>query len=151
MNQQVPALVLDEHLMGLRKGLELRGLDARTVEEFRATSTLDPDVIRAISDGMGVAPWILLTMDLTIIDDHKRFEWERYAIAWIVIESHLRGIAVENAKTNVVQRHAHVIVEQRPGDHFTVHARSKAPNAPVARKRSQAFGPVSSVDRSGDN
>jgi len=47
------------------------------------------------------------------------FEWARYAIAWIKIDAHLAGIAVEHAKTNVVNRHAHQIVEQRRGDHFT--------------------------------
>ena len=42
--------------------------------------------------------WVLVTMDGTIVDEHPRFEWHAYAIAWIVIGSHLGGVQVEQAK-----------------------------------------------------
>lgn len=111
-------LVLDEHLSALQVGLQCRGIDARTLDEFHATSTVDPDVIRVVDDALSV-PWVLLTMDGTIIDEHPGFDWERYAIAWVKVDKHLRGIAVEHAKVDTVQRHAHKILEQRVGDHHS--------------------------------
>lgn len=123
------ALVLDEHLLAIAPGLRARGLDARTVEDFRARSTLDPDVIRAVAAAMG-GPWVLLTMDGTIVTEYPGFEWDRYAIAWIVIDAHLRGASVEHAKTDVVHRHAHRMLEQRPGDHFTYTQRARYQHPP---------------------
>ena len=112
------ALVLDEHLSALQIGLKCRGIDARTLDEFHAMSTVDPDVIRAVARAL-TSPWVLLTMDGTIVEEHPGFEWERYAIAWVKVDKHLAGIAVEHAKVDTVQRHAHQMVEQRPGDHHT--------------------------------
>ncbi len=130
------ALVLDEHLTALRPGLEQRGIAARTVQEFRATSIVDPDVIRAIAQCIA-SPWVLVTMDGTIVDEHPRFEWGSYAIAWIVIAPHLRGVAVEHAKADVLQRHAHQMVEQRPGDHhsYTQRARFRHPPSLLSANR----------------
>jgi hypothetical protein len=138
-----PVLVLDEHLMALRPGLELRGIAARTVRDLGVTSTLDPDVIRAVARDMRARLWVLITMDGTIVEEHRNFEWERYAIAWIVIERHLSGIAVEHAKTDVVQRHAHRMLEQRPGDHhtYTRQQRFRSPPSLVTTlRRSDPFG-----------
>ena len=63
--------------------------------------------------------WVLVTMDLTIVEEHPRFDWDRYAVAWIVVHDDLLGAAFEAAKTDVVHRHAHRIAEQARGDHFT--------------------------------
>ena len=142
MRERAATLVLDEHLAALRKGLEQRLAGARTVGEFGSNSSLDPDMIRAVSSGMGAEPWVLLTMDATIPDEHPNFEWERYAIAWILIEPHLRGIEVERAKAEVVRRHLHEITEQRPGDLFayTRYQRHRAPpSLGSTLRRSDAF------------
>jgi hypothetical protein len=130
------ALVLDEHLMALRVGLEHRGILVRTVADLGARSVLDPDVIRAISHRLS-GPWVMVTMDGTIVDEHPGFEWDLYAIAWVVIDPKLRGVAVEQAKTDVVQRHAHKMLEQRPPDHFsyTQHARHRSPPSLVSTLR----------------
>lgn len=104
-------------------------MDARRVHDFHATSILDPDVIRAVDQAME-APWVLVTMDGTIVDEHPNLEWVRYAISWVVIERHLKGIAVEHAKAEVLHRHAHRMVEQRPGDHFTYTRRSRFRHPP---------------------
>jgi hypothetical protein len=58
-------------------------------------------------------------MDVTIEQDYPGFDWNRYAIAWVVVPRRLRGTAVERQKANIVHRYAHVIREQRPGDHHT--------------------------------
>lgn len=85
-------------------------------------------------------PWVLVTMDNSIIEDHRGFEWERYAIAWVVIDPRVRGAPAEYAKHNVIHRHAHQIIEQRPGgDHFTYTqpARHRSPPSLVTRQRQQ--------------
>jgi hypothetical protein len=74
--------------------------------------------------------------------NHPGFEWQRYAIARVLIDPHLSGVAVEHAKTDVAQRHAHQMVEQRPNDHFsyTAHARHKQPPSLLsAQRRSDPF------------
>ena len=70
-------------------------------------------------------------MDTTILEDFAGFDWSRYAIAWVVIDDRLLGAAVEQAKSNVIQRHAHTMVDQRRADHFTYTAQrhSKHPQA----------------------
>lgn len=130
------ALVLDEHLMALRPGLTARGMIVRTVDDYNAKSKIDPDVIRAVAGKLRRSPWVLVTMDGTIVDEHPKFEWERYAIAWVQIDAHLRGIAVEHAKNDVVQRQAHRMLELKPGDHFTftVDRQYKHPPALIGRK-----------------
>ena len=112
-------IVLDEHLTRVTRSLRDRGVVVKTVADFHATSTLDPDVIRAVANGLPNESWVLVTMDGTIVDEYPGFEWERYAIAWIKIDPRLSGIEVEHAKTDVVNRHAHSIIEQRPPDHHT--------------------------------
>lgn len=122
------ALVLDEHLTAPCAGLQDRGIDARPVHDFRATSILDPDVIRAVAAVMQ-GPWVLATLDGSLVEDNPAFEWERYAIAWLVLDPNLKGVAVEHAKTDILHHHARRMVEQRPGDHFsyTERARHKHP------------------------
>jgi hypothetical protein len=122
-------LVLDEHLTAAQAGLAQRGIDARTVHEFNAASTSDPDVIRAIDRQMA-GPWVLVTMDGTIVDEHRGFDWHRYAIAWIKVPPHVRGAAFEYAKVDVIQRHAHQVVEQVPGDHYTYTERQRFKHPP---------------------
>jgi hypothetical protein len=56
---------------------------------------------------------------LEILEDHPGFKWEDYAIAWVKLPPKIRGVAAENAKQEIVHRHAHQIVEQTPGQHFT--------------------------------
>jgi hypothetical protein len=120
-------------------------MTARTVGDFRATSIIDPDVIRAVARGMRRDPWVLVTMDAGIVENHPGFEWQRYAIAWVLIDPHLSGVAVEHAKTDVAQRHAHQMVEQRPNDHFSYTAHARHKQATVAPERAEAFGPIPSL------
>ena len=58
-------------------------------------------------------------MDVTIIEEHQRFDWDRYAIAWVVHSDKLRGAEVERAKANIMHRWAHEIVRLGKGDHHT--------------------------------
>jgi hypothetical protein len=113
------ALVLDEHLTRIAQSLIDRGFSVFTVADFHAKSQVDPDVMRAIEEGPSGDRWVLVTMDGTLVDEYRGFDWARYAIAWVKIYPHLLGIEVERMKTDVVQRHAHRIVEQKPGDHHT--------------------------------
>lgn len=136
MTTEPAALVLDEHLTAVQAGVSQRGIDVRTVHDFDVTSTSDPDVIRAIAAAMD-SPWVLVTMDGTIVGEHPGFEWERYAIAWLKLDAYLRGAAFEHAKADVMHRHAHQMVEQRPGDHhtYTDRARFRQPPSLVSRQR----------------
>lgn len=126
--------MLDEHLGRARRGLEERGIEAATLEDFNVKSTLDPDVVRGVASAMR-QPWVLATLDGSIIEDFRNFEWERYAIAWVPLESHVRGIAAERAKLDIVARHAHRMIDQEPGDHFsyTRRRRQKSPPSLVSR------------------
>jgi hypothetical protein len=127
----LPLLVLDEQLAGKRlvDGLRARGLEISTVGDLGLTGRPDPDVVRTI-DGRLSGMWVLVTMDLTIVEEHPGFEWERYAIAWITVQEDLRGAAFEAAKTDVVHRHAHRIVEQGRGDHCTYTAKQRIRSRP---------------------
>lgn len=117
-------LVLDEQLANPRlvQALRERGLDVATVGDFGVTGRPDPDVVRRIAEQQS-GPWILVTMDLTIVQDHPGFDWLRYAIAWVRVHKDLTGGQVEVAKTETIQRHAHTIKEQTVGDHFTYSAK----------------------------
>ncbi len=128
-------LVLDEQFMGKRLilGLRDRGLDVQTIGDFGAQGRADPDVVRRIGEGLK-GDWVLITMDLTILEDFEGFDWSRYAIAWVVIDERLQGSAVEQSKSNVVQRHAHAIDEQKPGDHFTYTAQRHSKHPPSLAK-----------------
>jgi hypothetical protein len=122
----VALLVFDEQLASARlvSALHDRGLDAQTVGDFAVTGRPDPDVVRGIENSSSIAGgWVLVTMDLTIVEDFSGFDWSLYAIAWIHVPVHMRGAAVERAKADIVHRHAHVIAEQVPGDHHTYTAR----------------------------
>jgi hypothetical protein len=63
--------------------------------------------------------WVLVPMDAMIVDENPGFEWDRYAIAWVLVEEWLLGAPVEHTKSDVVQRHAHQMTAQRAGDHFS--------------------------------
>lgn len=77
------SLVLDEQFESERLVVALgeRGMDVRTVGEFGAQGHADPDVIRRVADGCA-GPWVLVRMDVTILQDFAGFDWSRYAIAW---------------------------------------------------------------------
>jgi hypothetical protein len=66
-------------------------------------------------------------MDVTIVEEHPGFDWDRYAIAWISVHEELTGAAFEASKTDIVHRHALQIVEQGRGDHHTLVTGSPAP------------------------
>lgn len=113
-------LVLDEQLAGKRlvDALRDRGLEVAGVGDFGVTGRPDPDVLRRIDESQE-GPWVFVTMDVTIVEDHPRFDWGRYAIAWIRVHEELTGAAFERAKINIIQRRAHEIVEQGRGAHHT--------------------------------
>jgi hypothetical protein len=96
----VPLLVLDEQLCRglLIEGLRLRGYQVATVKDFGATGRPDPDVVRRVDD-RHAGPWVLITMDFTIVDDFAGFDWDRYAIAWVVVHEDLKGAQFEQRRT----------------------------------------------------
>jgi predicted nuclease of predicted toxin-antitoxin system len=114
-------LVLDEQFANPRLVLALRdrGIEAATVEDFGVMGGSDPDVVRKVQQESGRRAWVLVTMDLTIVEEHRGFAWERYAIAWVILREGLRGLQVEREKSEIVHRYAHLIREQKPGDHHT--------------------------------
>jgi hypothetical protein len=128
----VTVLVLDEQLArpGLVVALAERGIEAQRVADFGATGKPDPEVMRRIAEGLGRRKWVLVTMDLTITEDYPGFDWARYAIAWVQVARHLRGVKVEREKANILQRHAHLMIEQQPGDHYTYNARQRFRHPP---------------------
>ena len=127
----MPPLVLDEQLASkqLVEGLRARGLEVKTVADFGVTGRADPDVVRTIDERQS-GPWVFVTMDLTIVEEHPGFDWDRYAIAWIAVHEDLSGAAFEAGKTDVVHRHAHQIIEQGRGDHHTYTARQRIRSRP---------------------
>jgi hypothetical protein len=124
------ALVRDEHVTRAQGALQERGIDARRVHDFDAKSQLDPDVIRKVARFMD-RPWVLVTLDGGLIKEAPRFEWERYAIAWVVLPPHVKGVAAERAKMDVVQRHAHHMIAQQPGDHYSYTRRARFRHPPA--------------------
>ncbi len=124
-------LVLDEQLTArsLVEGLRSRGLDVDTVRDFDAVQRTDPDVVRTIGERCD-APWVLVTMDMTIVEGHRDFDWDRYAIAWIVPREDLSGVAVEQAKANILHRWAHEIAKLGRGDRCTYYETSRAKTRP---------------------
>lgn len=129
-------LVLDAHLDRAARGLEERGIQASTLKEFDLPSTLDPDVVRAVSSAMRV-PWVLVTLDGTIVQDAEGFQWERYAIAWIVLEPQVRGLAAESEKLDIVARHAPRMLDQGAGEHFSYTRRQRQSGPPSLIRRSR--------------
>jgi hypothetical protein len=87
------------------------------------TGSPDPDVARRIDDQCSGA-WVLVTMDLTVVEDYSGFDWNRYAIAWVVVHETLAGARVEQAKHEIVHRHAHKIREQGAGRSSHLHRRA---------------------------
>jgi hypothetical protein len=134
----MPLLVLDEQLCRGRliEALRTRGLEVRTVKDFGAEGRPDPEVLRSIGSGLK-KPWVLVTMDLTIVDDFPGFDWSRYAIAWISVREDAKGAAFEHEKNDIVHRHAHQILEQTAGDHhtYTVQQRHKSPPSLASQLR----------------
>jgi hypothetical protein len=136
----MPVLVLDEQLERgqLADALRDRGMGVATVGDFGATGRPDPDVVRQIVGAVN-EHWILVTMDLTIVEDYPGFDWSRYAIAWIRPHEKLRGVAVERAKAEIIHRYAHAIRELAGGDHHTFtaerHFKSRPSLAYMTRKR----------------
>lgn len=134
-------LVLDEQLDRgqLAYSLRLRGIKVATVSEFGATGSPDPDVVRKIV-ASHKGHWILVTMDLTIVEDYPGFDWDRYAIAWIRVHEDLSGSAVEEAKADILHRRAHEIRQLGQGDHHTFTATQHLKSPPslnyMTRKRS---------------
>ena len=126
-------LVLDEQLAGksLISALGSRGLEVKTLGDYGLTGRPDPDVVRRI-DEREPTVWVLVTMDLTIIEEHPGFDWDRYAIAWIVVHADLRGARIEQSKHNIVHRFAHEMVQQGRGDHHTYTERQCAGTGPYA-------------------
>jgi hypothetical protein len=116
----VPVLVLDEQIAGktLVSALRGRGFLVKTLADFGLTGRPDPEVARELYRRQQ-GEWVLVTMDLTIVEEFSGFDWDLYAIAWIVVREDLRGEAAEHSKQDVVHRYAHRMVEQRPGDHHT--------------------------------
>ena len=125
-------LVFDEQIANpkLVGALQDRGIDARTVGDFGVTGRPDPDVVRRVQDGLSSKAWVLVTMDLTIVEEHEGFKWERYALAWIKVRDGLLGVKFEQEKANIVQRHAHLICQQTAGQHYTYTARAHFKNPP---------------------
>jgi hypothetical protein len=134
----VARLVFDEQIANpkLISAIQERGIDAAQVGDFGAQGTADPEVVRRVAEALGSA-WVLVTMDGTIMEDSRGFEWERYAIAWVQVRDGLLGARVEQAKTEIVQRHAHAMRTQRPGDHhtYTVDKHFKYPPSLATRLR----------------
>jgi hypothetical protein len=116
----VALLVLDEQLANPRlvSALEDRGIETKSVGDFGVANHPDPDVVRRI-DARHPGAWVLVTMDLTVVEDYPGFDWNRYAIAWVVVHKSLSGSRVEQAKHEIVHRHAHRMREQARGDHHT--------------------------------
>ena len=134
----MPLLVLDEQLCRglLIEGLRLRGYDVKTVKDFGATGRPDPDVVRRIDEGH-TGPWVLVTMDFTVVEDFPGFDWDRYAVAWVIVHEDLLGAAFEHEKNDIVHRHVHQMVEQARGDHhsYTVKARHRSRPSLVSQLR----------------
>ena len=127
----MPLLVLDEQLCrgALIESLRLRGYDVAPLSDFGATGTPDPDVVRRI-DHAHRGPWVLITMDFTIVEDFAGFDWARYAIAWIVVHEDLKGAAFEHEKNDIVHRHVHQMAEQGRGDHHTYTVKQRLRSRP---------------------
>ena len=136
----MPVLVLDEQLERgqLASSLRQRGMEVATVGDFGAKGRPDPDVVRKVIAAQK-SHWVLVKMDLTIIEDYPGFDWSRYAIAWIRPHEGLRGAAVERAKAEIIHRHAHAIRELAASDHHTFtterHFKSRPSLAYMTRKR----------------
>lgn len=124
-------LVLDEQLTAksLVNGLESRGYEVKTVHDFGVSGKPDPDVVRTINS-RSRRHWVLVTMDVTIVEEHQGFDWDRYAIAWIVHPEKLKGAAVEKAKANILHRWAHEIVELGKGQHRTYYEKRHSKSRP---------------------
>jgi hypothetical protein len=125
-------LVLEDHLSAhiLVASLNSRGFHAVPVADLGLGGKRpDADLVREIDDKAD-PPWTFVTLDLTIIDDASGFDWNRYAIAWIMAPKGLKGGAFEEAKQNIVHKHVEKIVAQQPGDHWTYTERSHYKHPP---------------------
>lgn len=105
-----------------------------TLRELGLSEAADPDVVRQAQEEI-TDPWVLVTMDLDIIEHHPGFDWSRYAIAWIDIPPGIKGQAFEAAKRNAFHHHANAIGEQGLGDLFTYGPRRHIKRPPSPRSR----------------
>lgn len=128
-------LVLDENVGSDRlvKALGDRGCAARTLKDLGANGKPDPDVVMETAKKIK-KPWVLVTMDLSIIDDHSKFDWDRYALAWLFIRPDLSGIAVERSKTDTVHRWCHELRDMTPGNHWSLSIKARQRHAPSLAK-----------------
>lgn len=124
-------LVLDEQLeaKSLVTALTDRGLAVKTLGDYALTGRPDPDVVRSI-DQRESGMWVLVTMDLRIVEDHPGFEWERYAIAWILVHEDLVGVKFEQSKRNVIHKYAHEMVQQGRGDQHSYSEQRRTKSRP---------------------
>lgn len=125
-------LVLEDHLSAhiLVAGLQGRGFNAVPVGDLGLGGKRpDSDLVREIGDQVD-PPWTFVTLDLTIIDDASGFDWDRYAIAWIMAPKGLKGGAFEQAKQNIVHKHVEKMEAQQPADHWTYTERSHYKHPP---------------------
>jgi hypothetical protein len=125
-------LVLEDHLSAhiLVASLKSRGYNAVPVAELGlGGKRSDADLVREIGDKIDTL-WTFATLDLTIIDDASGFDWDRYAIAWVMVKKGLKGAGYEQAKQNIVHKHVEKMEAQQPGDHWTYTARSHHKDPP---------------------
>lgn len=125
-------LVLEDHLSStlLIDGLRGRGVVAIPVAELGlGGKRTDSDLVREIG-GKIEPPWTFVTADLTIIEDASGFDWDRYAIAWVMVRKGLKGAAYEQAKQHIVHKHVEKMEGQQPGNHWTYTARSRHKHPP---------------------
>lgn len=126
------ALVLEDHLSAhsLVVGLRGRGFSVVPVGEIGLGGKKpDADLVRLVGERVP-EPWVFGTLDLTITQDSAGFDWDRYAIAWVLLKKGLTGAAAEQAKQNIVHHHIDKIVRLRRGDHFSYTERSQFQHPP---------------------
>jgi hypothetical protein len=124
-------LVLDEQLeaKSLVVALTDRGLAVKTLGDYGLTGRPDPDVVRRIDERQS-GMWVLVTMDLGIVEHHPGFDWDRYAIAWILVHKDLRGVKFEQSKRNIVHKYAHEMVQQARGDQHSYSEQRRTKSRP---------------------
>jgi hypothetical protein len=80
----VARLVFDEQIgrPGLLVALKERGIEVARIADYGASGRPDPEVGRRGAEQID-ADWVLVTMDLSILEDYSGFDWNRYALAWV--------------------------------------------------------------------
>jgi hypothetical protein len=132
------ALILDAHLESktLIAGLKARGFELWTLSDLELPGdAFDSTVARRADEKVGADRCVLVTIDVTIVEDSRGFDWSRYAIAWLKIPSHLKGGDAETAKHNILHRRVDRIAAQSAGDHFTYTLESSYQHPPSLMSR----------------